>query len=122
MSKRSIVHVEIPASVPADAAKFYAEMFGLELTHDETFDYHMFGAENMGGGFVKVGDQDTQVGDVVIYFASDDLSADLAKIESMGGKRLGEPVEIPGMGSMAHFTDPTGNHLALWHDTSGADQ
>ena len=32
----------------------------------------------------------------------------------MGGRKLCEPMEIPGIGTYAGLTDPTGAHLALF--------
>jgi predicted enzyme related to lactoylglutathione lyase len=118
---KPIVHIEIPASNGAVAAKFYGDAFGWELSHDDSFDYWQFEpSAQPGGGFVNVSDGtnadmgSAKVGDLRIYIASDDIEADLARIESLGGARAGDPMEIPGVGWFATFTDPTGNTLALY--------
>jgi predicted enzyme related to lactoylglutathione lyase len=118
MSQRSIVHIEIPSADPTAAAEFYSKLFGWEYNSVPEFDYATFATENTGGGFPRVSDMYRQ-GDVVVYIESDDLEADLERIEAHGGKAVGEPMEVPGFGWFAFFTDPTGNRLALWKDTSG---
>lgn len=116
MSNHSVVHIEIPANDPSSASKFYADAFDWKIQVDPGFDYHMFQAEpGPGGGFVKVGDNPPyKPGEVLIYISTDDIDATLAKIESLGGKTLQPKTEIPHTGWFAIFSDPTGNHLALF--------
>jgi predicted enzyme related to lactoylglutathione lyase len=40
--------------------------------------------------------------------------AALEKAESLGGKAVAQPYEIPGYGLMAVFQDPEGNRVGLW--------
>ena len=114
MSKRNIVHIEIPAAKSADAASFYGDLFGWDIQHDEGFDYTMFSGGNIGGGFTHVGENNTQVGDVLVYIGSDDIEADLKAIAAKGGSVVMPKMEIEGVGWFAVFKDPTGNTLALY--------
>jgi predicted enzyme related to lactoylglutathione lyase len=41
------------------------------------------------------------------------VDATLAKIEANGGKTLMPGMDIPTVGRIAQFTDPTGNRMAL---------
>jgi predicted enzyme related to lactoylglutathione lyase len=43
----------------------------------------------------------------------DDLAACLKKAESMGGKTVVPPTEIPDMVTFAQFQDPEGNIVGL---------
>jgi predicted enzyme related to lactoylglutathione lyase len=114
MSKRSIVHVEIPAANRDSLAKFYAEMFGWNFQHmTEPSPYTTFEAGNVGGGYPDVSDQ-SKPGDVLVYVDSEDIDADLKKIERLGGKTLMPKTAIGTMGWFAIFADPTGNNLALF--------
>jgi len=115
MSARKIVHIEIPASKgkAADAGKFYGDVFGWDIQHDEAMHYTMFSADGLGGGFNEVGDQ-VKVGDVIVYIESEDIEADLKAIESKGGSTVMPKTEIPTIGWFAWFKDPTGNVLALF--------
>lgn len=117
MSKRSIVHVEIPAKNPKKDAEFYQQMFGWDIRHaEEPVAYTMFESGNIGGGFPTLGDG-YQPGDVLIYIDSDDIEADLKKAKGLGAKVLHEKMEIPGAGWMAWLEDPSGNRIALWTST-----
>ena len=115
MSKRNIVHVEIPAmNVPA-AGKFYQDLFGWKLMPMPEMNYTMWeaGDGDEYGGFPQVSDENP-AGQVLVYIASDDIEADLKKVEKLGGKVLHSKTEIPQMGWYAVFQDPTGNVLALY--------
>ena len=121
MAAHPIVHIEIPANDTKGLAKFYADMFGWELQHDSNFDYWMFRADGgPGGGFVTTGDTDPsghmeyKPDSLLVYVDSDDIDADLAKVESLGGKVVMPETEIPHTGWFGIFTDPTGNRVALF--------
>jgi predicted enzyme related to lactoylglutathione lyase len=114
MTKRPVVHIEIPSNNSERSAKFYNEVFGWETEHTaEPVPYTVFEAGNTGGGFPEVGEMYSP-GDVLIYVASDDLEADLKKIESLGGSTVVPQMAVEGHGTLAIFTDPTGNKVALW--------
>jgi predicted enzyme related to lactoylglutathione lyase len=115
MSKRNIVHVEIPAvNVPA-AGKFYQDLFGWKIMPMPDMNYTMFEAGNGDeyGGFPEVSDENP-AGQVLVYIDSDDIEADLKKVERLGGKVLHPKAEIPGTGWFGVFQDPTGNVLAVY--------
>src|ERR1044071_6767297 len=85
MSKRNVVHIEIPADDVAASRKFYEELFGWKMEHAPEFDYTMWSdGGGYGGGFNKVSEH-TPVGMVLVYIDSDDIEADLAKVEKLGG-------------------------------------
>ena len=115
MSKRNIVHVEIPAANVEGAGKFYEALFGWKIHHDPEMKYTMWeaGAGDEYGGFPEVSDENP-AGQVLVYIDSDDIEADLKKVEKLGGKVLHPKAEIPGTGWFGVFKDPTGNVLALY--------
>jgi len=122
MSSYPIVHVELPSSDPEAAAKFYEEAFGWKLTHDQNFNYWMFDAEGgPGGGFTSPGPYDGhgsgegyQIGKPLVYIRSEDIDADLARVEASGGRIIMPSMAIGEMGWMAVFADPGGNHLGFY--------
>ena|SRR5579864_5249362 len=118
MAAHPIVHVELSATDPQAASQFYKDIFDWQITVAPEFDYHMFQAEGgPGGGFVKVGspsDGVSKVGDVLIYLGSDDIDADLRKVEARGGKTVTPKMEIPQTGWFGVFTDPSGNRIGLF--------
>ena len=115
MSRRNIVHVEIPAANVGGAGKFYQELFGWKIMPMPEMNYSMWEAGNGDeyGGFPQVSD-DNPAGQVLVYIASDDIEADLMNVEKLGGKVLHQKTEIPGMGWFGVFQDPTGNTLGLY--------
>ena len=56
MSKRNVVHVEIPAENVKAAGKFYQELFGWKISHDDALNYGMWeaGEGDSYGGFPQV--------------------------------------------------------------------
>jgi len=118
MSKRNVVHVEIPSANVEAAGKFYQELLGWKIQPIPDMNYTMWEAEGgSAGGFPQVSDENP-AGQVLVYIHSDDIEADLKKVKKLGGKVLHEKAEIPGQGWYGVFQDPTGNILALYtsHD------
>ncbi len=114
MTKRNIVHIEIPARNGKEAGEFYEKLFGWHIVHDEQMNYTMWDPhEGPGGGFSQV-DGNVNAGDVLIYVNSEDIEADLKKATSLGATVLREKEEIPTIGWFGMFKDPTGNTIALY--------
>ena len=115
MSKRNIVHVEIPAANVEAAGKFYHELFGWKIQHDAGMNYTMWeaGSGDEYGGFPQVSDENP-AGQVLVYIHSDDIEADLKNVEKLGGKVLQQKAEIPQTGWFGIFQDPTGNAIGLY--------
>lgn len=114
MSKRNIVHVEIPSANVEAAGRFYQELFGWKIQPMPEMNYTMWESEGgEAGGFPQVSDE-SPAGQVTVYIHSDDIEADLKKVEELGGKVIHPKAEIPGTGWFGMFQDPTGNVLALY--------
>ncbi len=114
MSKRNVVHVEIPAANVEAASRFYEALFGWKMQNIPEMNYTMWeDGSGFGGGFNTVSEENP-VGQVLVYIDSDDIEADLKKAEKLGGKVLHKKTEIPGTGWFGTFQDPTGNVLALY--------
>lgn len=114
MSEHPIVHVEFSAHDPGAAAEFYAELFGWKITPMPEMNYFTFDVKGgPGGGFPEVNEL-VKAGDVLIYIATDDIEASLARAESLGGKTVAPKTEIPSIGWFGLFADPTGNVVGLF--------
>ena len=82
------------------------------------FTYTMFDlGNNMGAALSELSD-DVKPGDVILYFHSDDLDADMARVGELGGTVLLPRQDIPGFGSLGIFMDPTGNRVAFWQSAN----
>jgi len=64
-----------------------------------------------GGFYERPTDPVGQHPSVVI--AVDDVNEAIRKITAAGGKLLGEPMEIPGIGQYASFFDTEGNRVSI---------
>jgi predicted enzyme related to lactoylglutathione lyase len=47
------------------------------------------------------------------YIYAGDVKAKLNAIEAAGGKRMGDPMSMPGFGTFGYFTDPSGTPMGL---------
>ena len=64
----------------------------------------------INGGFYQKTD-DAKAPSVVI--AVQDLKDQIRKVKDSGGKVLGEPMEIPGVGTFVSFQDTEGNRVGM---------
>ena len=121
----SVVHFEMPFEDRERAAKFYQSAFGWEIqklgpemgnyvlattTESDQKGPKKPGAIN-GGLFEKQPDRPMQHPSVVV--AVDDLKKAIQKVTASGGKVLGDPMEIPGVGQYASITDTEGNRVGV---------
>lgn len=115
MPSHPIVHVEIATTDRTSSSKFYSELFGWEIEQHQEMEYALFAAEGgPGGGFATVDGQMTNVGDIKIYVATDDIDATLASANKLGATTLVGKTEIPGIGHFAFFRDPCGTPIGLF--------
>lgn len=114
MSKRNIVHVEIPSHDMQVSGKFYAELFGWKVTAIPEMNYATWEAGAPPGGGFNPLDEHVKAGDVLVYVDSADIEADLKRVEQLGGKVVQTKMEIPKIGWFGVFLDPTGNAIALY--------
>jgi len=98
-------------SVPA-AKQFYGAAFGWRF-EDYGPDYVSFADGRLNGGFAKA-DSVRPGGALIVIFAVD-LEATEKRVVAAGGKIVRPTFSFPG-GRRFHFTDPSGNELAVWTD------
>jgi uncharacterized protein len=109
---RRIDYIEMPATNIAATKKFYTDAFGWKFT-DYGPDYTSFADGRLGGGFQKAATVQ-RGGPLIVIFAVD--LADAEKRVRAAGGTITKPVfSFPG-GHRFHFTDPSGNELAVWSD------
>jgi predicted enzyme related to lactoylglutathione lyase len=120
-----VVHFEMPAEDRKRMAQFYTKAFGwqTQMLGPDMGDYVVVtttdsddsgpkkrGAIN-GGFYPKKEDWPAQYPSVVI--AVDDIELAMDKVSEAGGKVLGEPMEIPGVGQYVSFSDTEGNRVSM---------
>jgi predicted enzyme related to lactoylglutathione lyase len=120
-----VVHFEMPYDNRERMARFYQSAFGwqTQMLGADMGDYVLAvttestdaGPKNPGainGGFYpKKPDWPMQVPSVVI--AVQDIAAASAKVAAAGGKVLGDPMDIPGVGRYVSFVDTEGNRSSM---------
>lgn len=109
---RRIDYVELPATDIEEVKRFYSDIFGWEFT-DYGPEYTSFTDGRLSGGF-RAAPNVTPGGPLVVLYATD-LEAIEARVRESGGRIVRETFEFPG-GRRFHFTDPSGNELAVWSD------
>lgn len=72
-----------------------------------------FVAFDAGAGIGGVFQSHTPALPAVAYIYVADVAAKLLEIEAAGGKRLGDPMSMPGMGTFGYFTDPSATTMAM---------
>jgi predicted enzyme related to lactoylglutathione lyase len=107
-----VVHWEISAQDPKKAQEFYAKLFDWNVDANNPMNYGLVQADGNGGIGGGIGPANGHSG-VTFYVGVDDLDTYLKRAESLGGKTVMPPTEIPGMVTLAQFTDPEGNLIGL---------
>lgn len=102
-----------------DAAGFWADLLGHEIPpgSEEFGGYRMVQRNDrfaFGIGGAAPGQAQDQA---ALYLATDDVAATLGRAKELGATVVSEPMEIPGAGHMAVYTDPAGVMTALWQAT-----
>ncbi len=109
---RRIDYIELPATDVARTKRFYIDVFGWKFT-DYGPDYTSFEDGRLTGGFRKA-DRAEPGGPLIVIFAMD-LAAVEKSVTKAGGRIVKPVFDFPG-GRRFHFTDPSGNELAVWSD------
>src|SRR5258706_332574 len=125
MKMSPVIHFEMPADDRTRMAKFYTDVFGwhTQMMGPDMGDYVVVattesdddgpkkpGAIN-GGSYPKNPDWPAQYRWVVS--GVDDIDQSMKAVADAGGKVLGEPMDIPGIGRYVSFFDTEGNRVSM---------
>lgn len=113
----AIDYVELPVTDLPAAKRFYEEAFGWRF-NDYGPTYAGIAGDGKEVGGLALTDTVRRGGPLVILFSTD-LAASLAAVREAGGTITTEPFDFPG-GRRFHFTDPSGNELAVWAEKSSS--
>src|SRR6516225_1583212 len=121
-----VVHFEMPANDRRRMAEFYTRVFGWRTQQlgPEMGNYVVATTTELdqngrpkkpgsinGGFFQNSVDKPDQYPAIVI--AVDDIGQHMKKVKDAGGEILGEPIEVPGVGSYVSSRDTEGNRIAM---------
>jgi predicted enzyme related to lactoylglutathione lyase len=127
MSKMNpVVHFEMAAEDSKRMSEFYTNVFGWKTVQygpemgnyivaqtTETSENGMIETKGaINGGFYKKM-EDPNMNQPSIVISVDDIKESMEKIKNAGGKLLGEPMSIPGVGEFVSFIDTEGNRCSI---------
>ena len=109
---RRVDYLELLATNIEETKRFYSEVFGWAFT-DYGPEYTSFTDGRLGGGFAFAPEV-TAGGPLIVLYAKH-LEEIEAKVREAGGRIVRDTFDFPG-GRRFHFSDPSGNELAVWSD------
>jgi predicted enzyme related to lactoylglutathione lyase len=104
-----IDYIELAARDIAAIKRFYENVFGWKF-EDYGPDYTSFNDGRLSGGFST--ERTAAPGALIVLYVAG-LEDAQKKVEGAGGKVTKAIFSFPG-GRRFHFTDPSGNELAVW--------
>jgi len=107
-----INYIELPVTDLAASKDFYARAFGWSYV-DYGPTYASFTGAGIDGGMDADADRKPSKDGALVVLYAKDLEAAQAAVEAANGKITIPIFTFPG-GRRFHFTDPSGNELAVW--------
>jgi uncharacterized protein len=109
----TIDYIELTVTDVPEAKRFYGAAFGWAFNDYGPGYAGIQGPGREVGGLCQ-GEQVRAGGPLVVLY-SRTLEDTLARVKEAGGRIVKEPFSFPG-GRRFHFTDPSGNELAVWSE------
>lgn len=119
--KNVINWFEIYTSDFGRAKRFYTEVFKCKLQdlpvsseRHAQMEYATFQIDGSAcGALVKMNEAQPGIGGTLVYFASEEINAELNRVEAAGGKILRPKLDIGEFGFIALIQDTEGNMIGL---------
>jgi len=105
-------YIELPSLDNAAMKTFYGQVFGWSF-EDWGDSYVAIHGAGIDGGFDSDSLRKPSRNGALVILHSDDLEASEAAVKKSGGEISVPIFGFPG-GRRFHFTDPSGNELAVW--------
>jgi predicted enzyme related to lactoylglutathione lyase len=106
-----VIHWEIGCKDAAKMQKFFEDLFNWQVERSEELHYSGITAVGEHGISGGINDQLGDGGPYVTFYAMvDDPEKFLEKAKSLGAKAMLGPMDIPEVGSVAVFSEPTSGH------------
>jgi predicted enzyme related to lactoylglutathione lyase len=109
-----VVHFEIGCRDEAKTREFFGKLFGWDIIPPPAANVPAMIAaakDGISGHITSLGHEPQHY--VTIYVQVDDIPTYLARVVSLGGKKIVGPIDVP-TGAFAWFNDLDGNIIALW--------
>ncbi len=121
-----VVHFEMPYKDKKRLSEFYEKTFGWQMQGmgEEMGNYVLANTtetENMrpknpgtiNGGFFPFDPQKPGFQQPSVVIAVDNLAESIEMVKTAGGKILGDPMDIPGVGKFVSIEDTEGNRVGM---------
>lgn len=112
----TVAWFQVGTDAPAEARRFYGEMFGWNISVDPDMDgYDLItysGAEAPAGGIQH--NADASDNHAIFIVLVEDVDAICAETERLGGKVAGAPQSTPTGLRFAYLDDPSGNRFGVF--------
>ena len=113
---QAVVHFEIVGKDGQKLQGFYSELFGWQIDANNPMGYGMVAREGngiAGGVSGSMPGNEGYGGHVTVYVEVPDVEEALSRAESLGGKRLMGPDQVPEGPVIGQFTDPEGHLIGV---------
>ncbi len=125
MKKNSVVHFEMPYKDAKRVSEFYTSAFGWDMNDAGADMGHYIVAQTaetdqnrmvktpgtINGGFYEKSKSTSPYPSFVI--SVEDINKAMEMVENAGGKIVGKPQDIPGVGLWVVFIDTEGNKVSM---------
>ncbi len=115
-----VSHFEVIGKDGKKSQEFYRSLFGWNVDANNPMNYGMVPGTDGGiGGGIAQGQDASDKPHVTFYVEVADLAETLKKAESLGGKTMMPPMDVPGGPTIAMLTDIDGNAIGIMKEGSG---
>ena len=108
-----VVHFEVMGKDGKRLQQFFGELFDWKIDANNPMNYGMVETGGTGGIAGGIGPTPEGQGHVTFYVQVDDPKAYLDKAEKLGGKKVMDPMDVPGGPTIAMLEDPEGHLVGL---------
>ena len=131
MKNNTVSHFEIYANDPDGLARFYTQLFDWDVQSMPEMDYRFVRSVDVDGdnmptltgainGGIARRPKGYGVNGTVNYVMVDSIEDCVKKAQSLGASLTKNKTAVPGRGWFAMFTDPEGNHFAVFKNDKSA--
>lgn len=115
-----IVYFEIGCKNMPALSAFYSQLFGWEINQQGPAGMISTNSHaGIQGHINSLGHEPHNY--VTVYAEVEDLQATLDRAQTLGGKTLVPPTEVPGSGTFAWLSDPEGTIIGLWKSADAGE-
>ncbi|HKA86627.1 MAG TPA: VOC family protein [Haliangiales bacterium] len=110
----AFVHIELNTDDVAKAKKFYSSVFDWKLQDVPAMGYTMLDVGKGVGGGMQKNPMPAGPNHWLAYVEVADVKKTVAKARAAGANVFVDYKDIPGMGALGIFSDPSGAVLGVW--------